>query len=690
VKAEKAERVEVSPGRSRLLGMQLALLCIIVFLSPLVAGRLTAIPALSVQVLVFVAALLWLVSAARRRTIELPGGGVSLLAGIFFALLVLSSVHSVSLHLTLRELLNVACYLLVFLMVAGLGSNRQAVYGILGCLALSAMLVGTLGVKEYVLTREPGWRTFSTFFNPDFLAGFMALMLPVVLAWYLSGTSPGISAVAGLSALLVFANILMSGSRFGAAAAVGGVAIVIVLALLSGSMKRAQFVRIAILLLPTAVVFLTLSRPLAGRIASIKAESHSGGFRIYTWRGTARTAAAHPLNGTGLGTFEIGYPKYALVGYTKLAHNSYLQLAAEAGPASAIFLITLLGACVLPPAVMLVRRRVRDDASEAKSPAFREFEWMPDRRLMVSGLLAGSAASMARNLVDSDWYVTAIGIGFWAVLGAAVGLAYPQPAGNRPVTRGRAAAGMAALSLMILGALVMSAGELCAVRGNALWELDPDGAVTSYRQAAKLDPLNAGYHRRLAGAYLTLASESADASYAKHAEEELHAAIRLEPAYAKNYYQLGRVYGYFGRDEAAIQAYETALERDPNALVVMLALARGYEEAGRANEATRVWKRMVRVEESPYGTVRAMPELVEPEYIFAHAALGRRLGSRGDIAGARKEYERALERVRRYEVSMNALRPVLEAGGRHDPEMEEQVREIRDDLLLRIEALGPD
>jgi len=686
MRAGRKKTLEAAPAQPGLLALQVVILSAALFLSPLVAGRLTPIPTLSVQALVLVTALIWIVRAARAGSLDLPGGRIVLFSGIFFALLVLSAFDSVSLHASLRELVNIACYLLVFLITAGLSCSRRVLYGVLASLAISAALVGALGFNEYALGTSAGQRVFSTFFNPDFLAGFMALMLPIVLAWYLSRTPPAISVIAGLLLLLVLANILMSGSRFGAVASVSGVAVFMALALLSRSFGKAQLIRMSVLVLPILVVCLFLGKPLAGRVSSVKAESHSGGFRIYTWKGTARMCEAHPVNGTGIGTFEVAYPKYAIVGYTKLAHNSYLQLAAEAGPLAAAGLLGLLGLFTLPAAASLLRRRVawnRDEPSNAC-----EYPWMPQSGLMVSGLLAGAAASMARNLVDSDWYVTAIGISFWAILGATVALGRPAPPGNVKLSRAYSGVGIALLALALLGILAMLGGELYLARGDRrLAARDVEGTEASYANAAGLDPFNPEPHRRLRRLYLLLADVSGDLSYAEQAEREIRKAIRLEPTDPKNYYQLARVCERYPRNEDAIRAFQAAIERAPNALEPLLALARRYEAAGREKDALWVWKRMVALEDSPYGRIRATPEFAEPRYIFAHEALGREFEQRGDRKSACREYTKALEEIERYQESMKAVGAVLGAVGRRDSRMEQQVEELRTDLTRRLKAL---
>ncbi|MCX6374576.1 MAG: O-antigen ligase family protein, partial [Armatimonadetes bacterium] len=589
-----------------------------------------------------------------------------------------------SLYLTIRATLSFTAYLLVFLMIAGLGSDRKSIYLVLGTLMVSALIVCALGVKEYVLTGSAGWRVFSTFFNPDFLAGFAAMMLPVALAWYLSRTSVGISAVAGLAVLYLFANVLISGSRFGALASLGGVIVFLVLALVSASVRRPQALRSLVLIIPLVLVYLLLSRPLAGRIAGTKAEAHSGGFRIYTWKGTLRMAEAHPVHGTGLGTFEVAYPRYALVGYTKLAHNTYLQVAAEAGPLAAGMLVVLLMSSTLPPIIALARRRVNPDSTEG-SPG--DFRWMPDSSLMTCGLLGGAAASMARNLVDSDWYVTAIGISFWAVLGAAVALGNPGGGAESRLSRRAGLVISLVMLIVICATSLMLAGEVISTRGEFVWSHDPQSTIADYRLALKLDPLNAEHHRHLASAYRALARQCGDESLIKNGQRELAAAIRLEPGNAKTYYQLGRLDEFYPNYENSIRAYRAALERNPNAPEVMLALARTYEVAGRHEEAVGVWKRRIALEDAPYERMRAVPELVAPEYIFAHQALGHEYERSGDRTAAVQEYNPALDRIARYQDSVKAMREILEANGRRDLQMEQSVEDVRLDLNHRLKAL---
>lgn len=673
----------------KLYTVHLTLLCGIVFLSPLIAGRMFPIPELGIQALVFAAVLVWLYRLIKRGTADLPGKIIPILASVFTALLLLSMVDSVSLHRSIREYLNISSYLLMFMMIIDLSSNREAVIKVVASLGVSAMIVGALGIRQYAeafRAGDVGWRTFATFFNPDFLAGFMVLIFPIALAWFLSRASSAASVLSGLAVLFIFANILTSGSRLGSLAVVGGLSLFIVLGIASRTIGKAQLLRLMILLIPAIIIFSLAGRPLAGRVtaSSTKAEAHSGGFRIHTWKGTARMAATHPVNGTGLGTFEVAYPKYALVGYTKLAHNSYIQLAGEAGTASAVVLLALLSFSTISVASVIIKKRWTGiEAVDGKNSP--DMQWMPDTGLLLCGLVSGVAASMARNAVDSDWYITAIGISFWAVLGMAVGLGCAGRQLKIKIGKNAGYLGMGLVAVVLAGALLMIAAENTANRGDrAFADQDFESALEYYSSAAKLDPLNAEYQRSLGSTYLNLAASLRDASYAERAGRVLVECILLEPTSAKFRYQLGRADEYLSRNYQAILAYREALELDPNSPQIMLALARVYEDAGGKDEALAVYKRMVEVENSPYEQIRAVPELVEPAYIFAHRAIGEAMEARGDKAKAVEEYRTALKRIERYQTSIENMGQVLDVNQQRNPEMEAQVEEIRVKLVAKL------
>lgn len=666
-----------------------AILATSVFVSPLIAGKLSPIASVFIQLLVLTGAISWLISGYRKGRITLPGPYVIGSAASFFVLLVFSLIGSISLNRSLHELANQGSYLLVFVMIASMRGGRRAVYGILGMLALSSLVVGTIGLREYGINRIAGisnWRTFSTFFNPDFLAGFMGIIVPISLGWYLSETSGAVAILGYVWVILTTGSILMSGSRLGAASMAVGIATFGLLAILSRSIRRVQVIRGVLLLLPAVFVLFALGKPLLARVRNMEAQAHSGRFRVYTWKGTSYMAKAHPINGTGIGTFDLGYGKYALVGYTNLAHNTYLQIAAEAGPVSAGALILLLGFSAVPVALSVTRDKVTNNEEDMPEVVG---EWIPERKLIICGLLGGAVASIVRNIVDSDWYVTAIGLSFWVVLGAAVALGKGSDGISARVSRrglGLALTGIGASAVVLLGMLV---SDWYVDRGKALLaEGDIYGAKCAYRSATRVNPLNSEAHVQLGWTYVAQAYAERNRTYIDLAVQELKTAARQEPTSGKTFYQLGRIYERFPDKGSAVWAFEKALEREPLNPRYLLFLARAYEDSGRERCAVHIWKRMADVEKSPYGRVRAMPEFVEPEYVFAHEALGKYYEQEGDLRSASEEYRMALKRIKKYQESLKSTREILEAAGRRDQEMENAIEDLRKDLSIRLSELG--
>jgi O-antigen ligase len=680
---------------------ELGLLCLVAFLSPIWAAQFKPLPALAMQSIILVAVLLRLARNWKRRELGLPGGAIGLLMAIFAGLCLLSTVTSVSIHATLRELLNVFTYLLIFLLIVDMKEDRRGISLVLACLVVSSLVVSAVGLREYLLsyrTAGSNWRVFSTFFNPDFFAGFLSLILPIILVWFLSSTSLSISTVTACAGLLAIGSLLLTGSRFGALAGLLGIVVCLALAGVSGCIKRPQKIRLLILLVPAILAAGVMAAPLLHKLSAahgVSAEMYSLQFRLYAWKGAMHIALAHPIFGTGLGTFELVFLKYAQVGFTKLAHNSYLQISAEAGPLAALSLLLLLCIALWRGIAALLRRQIPNEVGSAKDCSF---QWHPDAGLLACGLAGGAVASMARNLVDSDWYVTAIGISFWIVLGALVSLSCPHPISKteHPISaaRGRRLSPASYAVVFMLAGLVLVtalfglAGAVCQSNGDALMaENDLPGGIESYREAATIDPLDPDTHLTLAKAYSVMGQGLSDKSYEQQAENELEKARDLAHTSGKVYYRLAKALTSEGKIDRAIETLNEGLTYDPHSPQLLNSLADLYELSHRHQDALSTYRKMAQIEDSPYENIRAVPEVVEPLYIFARAALGRDLDSKGDKAGALVQYERALDRLKDYQDSVASNHELLEAENRTDSVLDSRIAAVAAEVTTRVKAL---
>ena len=231
--------------------------------------------------------------------------------------------------------------------------------------------------------------------------------------------------------VLELAALPLTGSRGGLLALGGGLALFALAVLLrrEGPDRRALRRLLTILALGVPLAAL-LSGPIAGRlVASGRAPSASsaapaGGveqansnqFRRLTWKSTARMALANPLLGTGVGKFKFAHPRYAIAGFTEMAHQSYLQVAAETGVFGLVgLLLALLGAA------LAVLRAPRSSGAE---------------RWLAAGLGGGIAAAAAHNMIDYSWFVYGTATLFWGMMGLVAGLARSSPAAPLPTGEG--------------------------------------------------------------------------------------------------------------------------------------------------------------------------------------------------------------------------------------------------------------
>ena len=531
---------------------------------------------------------------------------------------------------------------------------------------LASGYVAEQGVLEdlpFLLKHQTTWRVYGTS-TPDFLAGYLVMLLPLTLALFLQ--APGLraapplarrtgTALFGLILLLQLATLVATGSRFALVSL--SVALLVFEVALWYARRHGQAldrttrglrVALGVGLLLAALVF---ARPVFLRLTN--PDPNSGAFRVWTWRGAARMAAANPILGTGVGTWAELYPRYALTGFTRAAHQSYLQLADECGAPALLALLATLGLLGVslvrglavtpieaPPveparAVPVGRRSKRPALPVAAAPA-QASVLPPDHRLLLCGLLAALVGGAVQNLSDSDWYVFFLGFTFWALAGLAAGsVAAPPTAETKPARPLLFAAGSVAAALAVLTA-TEGVGAVYAGQAKAQAKTDPAGAASAYEAARTWDPVNARYASDQGHFFARQQGQLTEA------ETAARAAVALAPN-SVNYRRLGDVLQQFGRQDEAVAAYQAGLRAEPNSLLLLLNLAR----LSPPPVALGYYRRVSDLELTPVGTVRALGELVETDYAEADTVMGDE-AAKADPAQAALYYARAARVLEQY------------------------------------------
>lgn len=590
-------------------------------------------------------------------------------------LVLIGSLFTVSPGRTVWRLLDMAAVAGVFLVIAIAGSRRLAGAVVCGSLLLAGLVVSVYGGNEYAVHAKAGdyaWRVFSTFFNPGFLAGFLALAIPASLGVLLRADSRATAIGTGFATALQVVVLFLTGTRAGILAAGVAVGIFLVGGALLRTFGKADLVRISLAIIPALLLVVLVGRPTSTRVQAAAAEGHSMEFRLYTWKATAGMAEERPVFGYGPGTFEVAFAGHAIAGYTRLAHSNYLQAAAESGLPAAVgifgFWLFLMG--------MGVFRLFTQAIPDACIPYY------------LAALGGGSAAAV-RGMFDSDWWwlPLMLGAAALAALLARADLVEEERAVS-PSTQG-VAKGAAAVALMVSVLLVfVSARVYLSQASREMAEVAEQAgeysqALDYWRQSAEEFGWNVQARLRTVQLEASLGG-----SLKPEHIEEIGRLERLEPTNPRIPRGLSELLLRFGRKEDALEALERARRLDPKNPQIALSHATLLEELGKKEEAMSVWQEMLEVEASPYGTVRAMPQLIEPAYAWAHNALADRAAAEGDTRAALEGWEQAEKILKDYLESMETFRPVLQAAGQWSQEAEDSAQNLLEQIGRKKQQLS--
>lgn len=329
---------------------------------------------------------------------------------LFLFLLFLSSVSSVTLGFSLREIL---LHLLGWGLMVAISSSltqRRRLEPFLLALTAGAVLVSLYGIYGYYLgiPGESGWvdaamhpeltvRAFSAFGNPNVLAEYLVFLIPfsLGLAWCQQHWGWRFLFIGGVG--LQMLCLLLTMARSGWIALAAGL---VVFAMLLDRRLLAGGMGLGLLTAP----LLLRSGVIRRRILSIfTLRDSSNAHRIVVWRETLVMIREFWATGVGLGhrAYRFLYPYFAFdrSKFPFHSHNTYLQVAVETGLFGLLALLLYLGS---------VYKEV-----------FRQSWQQKDRfkRTMSAAAAASLTGMIIFGLFESIIYLPKIIILFWLVLG---------------------------------------------------------------------------------------------------------------------------------------------------------------------------------------------------------------------------------------------------------------------------------
>jgi len=206
--------------------------------------------------------------------------------------------------------------------------------------------------------------------------------------------------------------------------------------------------------------------PVVVRGGSLNARltSFSGSWRTQLWRVAIDDWRAHPLGGSGAGTYQQQWLAHRKVASQVInAHSLYLETLAELGPVGLAFLLALLAAPLVAAA------RVRE-------------------RRLVPTAAAAFVAFLAHAAVDWDWQLTAVALAALLTGAALLAAARADAGAARVGTRGRAALALATVAVAVVAGIGLVGNRAVAASANATAREDYPRAERQARRAIDWAP----------------------------------------------------------------------------------------------------------------------------------------------------------------------------------------------------------
>jgi hypothetical protein len=635
----------------------LLLLSSLLVFSPLLEGGTTHVAVMIIRLMVLALACLhlWGVGKSGAVVVLAPAGiGAVILA--FLVLAALSAALSPYTHQSVQWLAVLFTYAALLYLLVSFVTEWDHVA------ALLAVLAG-MGLFEAGLALWQGWwrgnpRPIGTFFNPNFLAGYAAIVWGIALGYVCHvrigrrGWPRGRRcSVADVILPIILMSLLLpvivwTGSRGGVLAVTVGSALVIGM--------RVGRRGLALFALVLALSVLLIPNPLRERIQAEHAVDPVGYARWEMWQQSIRLMADHPW-GIGLGLYQYFYPQYAfpvegqIARYGKVAqtpHSEYVQMGVE------------LGIVSIPLFCWGIILVARESAALLRQRLWR---WQRGAVLGMSGALA---AVLTHAAVDSNLHEPAIAIGLTLCVGLILAARRmskcPSESARVVSTQSRR------FRLMWAGGGLLVAMWLtvCAVRLGLAWlaydsgsvaltHKDYDRAIGEYRRAIELDFGKALYHSALAAAQFHVFEGTGDRARALAAVSELETALTLNPLDGRLSGLLGHVHARLASVSIPPSLGASATEREQR-LAWRRAGLSAYEQAIRLEpfnpfhrlEAARLYLAVGYPERAEASVREAIA--IEPNFLPGREWLARRYMQSARIEAAMQEYREILERQRRY------------------------------------------
>ncbi len=351
-------------------------------LSPIPFGSVQPWAYGAMEILVFLALLVWLLGSVKKGELRIIHSSLYLPLFLFILLVALQALnlrplaYSLYLHPTRIGLLKLLCYSATLFLIVNTWSYETRRGFVIGLLFIASLICiygliqygsGGYLIFDYLRTTKDKWLS-GTFVNPNHFAAYLEMTIPLSIALLLSlGPRRGKKFILDIKEMLARGEIEALSRRL----LLGSVIIILILTLtLTAARGGITSFLVAISFMPVLLLrsrtgkkaFLTLSiilllgffyamwiglEPVFAKFSRVESELYTMNGRLPVWRSTLELSRDHLWTGTGLGTYVHAFRQYKPIGLFRgmlvdHAHNDYLELLSETGIIGLLLFVWLI------------------------------------------------------------------------------------------------------------------------------------------------------------------------------------------------------------------------------------------------------------------------------------------------------------------------------------------------------------
>ena len=489
--------------------------------------------------------------------------------------------------------------MLVALTTVAVGSSLYAAY---------QYFSGSNMVWHFIRPENYARRGSGTFINPNNFAGYVAVLLPMMMAVVVVGrVSITTRFLAAYAALMFLLGLAVSASRGGLLAAGGGLIALVILLVRQKPFRMPALIMLAVVLLGGFAVLSQASLAQV-RIQQMQTTSLDRDGRFLLWQSAEEMWRDHLWVGVGPGHYDAVFPQYRpdILQQRKpyFAHNEYLNTLADYGLIGALLVLLGIGAAEF--AFRHGWRGLRRDDTNLEGAR-------SNRLALLLGASAAVTAALIHALFDYNFHLPAYAMLVIFFLGV---MAVACRADNdrwwwRPRGLGKTVLTVACLALA--GWFILHATKRTQEAGllDKATRVKPDSAeyLGLLQAALQVEPKNALTHFDI-GEHYRLAEWNSREEYLKNAKQALAyytKAGMLDPH--DSYSPLQQAMIHIRTEEgASARPHLAAAERlNPNDYYTLAYVGWCYYKLADYAEALRCFERSLALR--PYGNPVAVDYL---------------------------------------------------------------------------------